>query len=151
MEYLERYAYILSSIGQTGMFIRHSNIHLSNEQMDNVLLQTLWSFIHMGSYAVMLLHFSFLGIVKVTCPLDIEMSIRPLDKRNVHWTFEIPFVQWTNGHCLMANRSVSYTQGVMPVRIMSFQQFWHCKTKKIVHSYIGQTEMSIEQTEMYSG
>ena len=119
MEYLERYAYILSSIGQTGMFIRHSNIHLSNEQMDNVLLQTLWSFIHMGSYAVMLLHFSFLGIVKVTCPLDIEMSIRPLDKRNVHWTFEIPFVQWTNGHCLMANRSVSYPQGVMPVRIMS--------------------------------
>ena len=44
------------------------------------------------------------------CPLD-------------NWTFKCPFVQWT------LNTSVSYPQGVMLDRIMSSQQFWHCKSK----------------------
>ena len=80
------------------------------------------------------------------CPPDIQMSIRPLDKqkcpldiqkclcvywtnRNVHWTFKCPFVQWTSGHGLMANTSVSYPQGVMLDRISSLQLFLHCKSK----------------------
>ena len=39
--------------------------------------------------------------------------------RNVHWTFKCLFVQWTNGHCLMANTSASYRQGVMLNHITS--------------------------------
>ena len=31
--------------------------------------------------SVKLRHYSFLGIVNVTCPLDIQMSIRPLDEQ----------------------------------------------------------------------
>ena len=56
-------------------------------------------------------------------------AIRPSDKqkcpfvhwtnKNVHWTFKCPFVQWTNGHCLMANTSASYRQGVMLNHITS--------------------------------
>ena len=33
--------------------------------------------------------------------------------------FKCPFVQWTNGHCLMANTSASYRQGVMLNHITS--------------------------------
>ena len=40
------------------------------------------------------------------CPVDIEMSIRPMDR-------------WTNGHCLMANTLVSYPHGVMLNHITS--------------------------------
>ena len=31
----------------------------------------------------------------------LDMSTRPMDEwtyRNVHWTFECPIVQWTDGH-----------------------------------------------------
>ena len=34
---------------------------------------------------------------KQKCPLDIQMSIRPLDDTNVQWTLKFPFVQWTDG------------------------------------------------------
>ena len=65
----------------------------------------------MGSDSVKLRHYSLLGIVNVTCPLDIYKC--PLDEqkcpldiykcpfvywmiRNVHWTFKCLFVHWTN-------------------------------------------------------
>ena len=74
--------------------------------------------------------------LKVTCPLDIQKYlIVHRTNRNVHWTFKCPFVhwtnrnvqwtlkcpfvQWTNGHCLMANTSASYRQGVMLNHITS--------------------------------
>ena len=48
------------------------------------------------------------------CPLDIQMSIRPLD-------------EWTNGHRLMASTLVSYPHGVRFSQITSLQLPWHCK------------------------
>ena len=48
------------------------------------------------------------------CPLDIQMSTRPLD-------------EWTNGHCLMATTLVSYPHGVRLSQITSLQLPWHCK------------------------
>ena len=78
----------------------------------------------MGSDSVRLRHYSLLGIVNITCPLDINKC--PLGKqkrpfvhwtnRNVHWTFKCPFVHWTNRNAIGHSN---------------------------VHSSIGQTEMSI--------
>ena len=48
------------------------------------------------------------------CPLDIQMSARPLD-------------EWTNGHCLMATTLVSYPHRVRLSQITSLQLPWHCK------------------------
>ena len=33
------------------------------------------------------------------CPLDIQMSIRPVDEQKFHWTFKCPLVQWTLQKC----------------------------------------------------
>ena len=48
------------------------------------------------------------------CPLDIQMSARPLD-------------EWTNGHCLMATTLVSYPHRVRLSQITSLQLPWRCK------------------------
>ena len=51
----------------------------------------------MGSDSVKLRHYSFLGIVNVTCPLGIhKCPFVHWTNRNVHWTFKSPFVHWTN-------------------------------------------------------
>ena len=51
----------------------------------------------MGSDSIRLRHYSFLGIVNVTCPLDInKCPFVHWTNRNVHWTYKCPFVQWTN-------------------------------------------------------
>ena len=48
------------------------------------------------------------------CPLEIQMSIRPLD-------------EWTIGHRLMASTLVSYPHGVSLSQITSLQLPGHCK------------------------
>ena len=48
------------------------------------------------------------------CPLDIQMSIRPVDER-------------TKGHCVMADTPVSYRHAVRLNQITSLQLPWHCK------------------------
>ena len=51
----------------------------------------------MGSDSVGFRHYSFLGTVNVTCPLDINRCpFVHWTNRNVHWTFKRPFVHWTN-------------------------------------------------------
>ena len=51
----------------------------------------------MGSDSVRLRHYSFLGIVNVTCPLDMnKCPFVHWTNRNVRWTFKCPFVHWTN-------------------------------------------------------
>ena len=132
------------SIGQTEMSIGHS---MSIRPMDEWTLSDgkHLSFLSTGGYAQS--YYVIIALlsdaVKVTCPLDIMKC--PLDiqkclfvhrtNRNVHrtfkcpfvhwtnrkvnWTFKCPFVQWTNGHCLMANTSASYRQGVMLNHITS--------------------------------
>ena len=88
----------------------------------------------MESDSVRLRHYSFLGIINVTCPLDInkcwfvhwtnrnvhwtfKCPFVHWTNRNVHWTFKCPFVHWTNGHCLMASTLVSYPHGSDSVRL----------------------------------
>ena len=45
---------------------------------------------HMGSDSVKLRHYSFLGIVNVTCPLDIyKCPFVHWTNRNVHWTYPL--------------------------------------------------------------
>ena len=81
------------------------------------------------------------------CPLDIQMSIRPVDEqkcplhinicpfvhwtnRNVHWTSKCPFVHWTNGRMVLSNgkhSSLLYPHGVRLSQIRSLQLTWHCK------------------------
>ena len=92
----------------------------------------------MGSDSVKLRHYSFLGIVNVTCPLDIykcpfvhwtnrnvhwtfKCPFVHWTNRNVHWTSKYPFVHWTNGHCLMASTLVSCPHGVRLSQITSLQ------------------------------
>ena len=117
----------------------------------------------MGSDSVKLRHYSFLGNVNVTCPLDIykcpfvhwtnrnvhwtyinvhssigrtEMSIghsnaiRPLDEQKCPLDIQMsirPLDEWTKGHCLMASTLVSYPHGVRLSQITSLQLPWHCK------------------------
>ena len=51
----------------------------------------------MGSDSIRLRHYSFLGIVNVACPLDInKCPFVHWTNRNVHWTFKCTLVQWTN-------------------------------------------------------
>ena len=100
--------------------------------------------------------------VNVTCPLDIQMSIRPLDKQKSPLDIQMsvrpldeqkcpldiqmsirPMDEWT----LSDVKHVSFlSPGVMLDRITSLQQFWHCKRKMS----IGQTEMSIGHSYVHS-
>ena len=108
-----------------------------------LMASTLVSYPH-GPDSVKLRHYSFLGIVSVTCPLDIykcpivhwtnrnvywtfKCPFVHWTNRNVHWTSKCPFVHWTNGHCLMASTLVSYPHGVRLSQITSLQLPWHRK------------------------
>ena len=79
--------------------IGHSNVHSS-------IGQTEMSIRHK--------YMSIRPLNEQKCPLDIQMSTRPLD-------------EWTNGHCLMATTLVSYPHGVRLSQITSLQLPWHCK------------------------
>ena len=51
----------------------------------------------MESDSIRLRQYSFLGIVNVACPLDInKCPFVHWTNRNVHWTFKCRFFQWTN-------------------------------------------------------
>ena len=90
---------VRSSIGRTEMSIGHSNVHSS-------IGQTEMSIGHK--------YMSIRPLDEQKCPLDIQMSTRPLD-------------EWTNGHCLMATTLVPYPHGVRLSQIKSLQVPWHCK------------------------
>ena len=125
------------------------DIQMSTRPLDEwtnghcLMASTLVSYPH-GPDSVKLRHYSFLGIVSVTCPLDIyKCPIVHWTNRNVYWTFKCPFVHWTNrnvlwtskcpfvhwtnGHCLMASTLVSHPHGVRLSQITSLQLPWHRK------------------------
>ena len=165
---------VRSSIGRTEMTIGRM------DEWTCLMATTLP--IHMGSDSVRLRHYSFIGIVNVTCPLDInKCPFVHWTNRNVHWTnrnvyrtFTCPFVLWTNRNVhwtfkcpfsldkqkcpldiqmsirpldeqkypldiqmsirpldewtlSIANRLVSNPHGVRLSQITSLQLPWHCK------------------------
>ena len=79
----------------------------------------------MGSDSIKLRHYSFLGIVNVTCPLDIYKCLFVhWTNRNVHWTY-------INVHLSIGRTEMS---------------IGHSN----VHSSIGRTEMSIGHQNVHS-
>ena len=90
---------VRSFIGRTEMSIGYSNVHSS-------IGQTEMSIGHK--------YMSIPQLDEQKCPLDIQMSTRPLD-------------EWTKGYCLMATTLVSYPHGVKLSQITSLQLPWHCK------------------------
>ena len=95
---------------------------------------------------------------KQKCPLDIQMSIRPMDEQKCPFDIQIsirPMDEWTNGHCLMASTLVSCRHGVRLSQITSLQLPSHCKHYMFighsnVHSFIGRTEMSSGHSNVHS-
>ena len=88
----------------------------------------------MGSDSVKLRHYSFLGIVNVTCPLDI---------------YKCPFVHWTNRkvHSSIGRTEMSIGHSNVHSSIgQTEMSIGHSN----VHSSIGRTEMSIRHRNVHS-
>ena len=88
----------------------------------------------MGSDSVRLRHYSFLGIVNVTCPLDIN---------------KCPFVHWANRN---VHSSIGRTEMFIGHSNMhsSIGQTEMSIGHSYVHSSIGRTEMSIGHSNVHS-
>ena len=95
----------------------------------------------MGSDSVKLRHYSFLGIVNVTCPLDIyKCPFVHWTNRNVHWTY-------INVHSSIGRTEMSIGHSNVHLSIgQTEMSIGHSN----VHSSIGRTEMSIGHPNVHS-
>ena len=88
----------------------------------------------MGSDSVRLRHYSFLGIVNVTCPLNIN---------------KCPFVHWTNRNVHSSIGRTEMSIGHSNIH-SSIRQTEMSIGHSNVHSSIGRTEMSIGHPNVHS-
>ena len=88
----------------------------------------------MGSDSVRLRHYSFLGIVNVTCPLNIN---------------KCPFVHWTNRNVHSSIGRTEMSIGHSNIH-SSIRQTETSIGHSNVHSSIGRTEMSIGHPNVHS-
>ena len=140
-----------SSIGRTEMSIGHSNVHSPLDKQECPLdiqmsirpLDIQMSIrpldkqkcpIHMGSDSIRLRHYSFLGIVNVTCPLDVN---------------KCPFVHCTNRNVHSSIGGTEMSIGHSNVH-SSFGGTEMSIGHSNVHSCIGQTGMSIGHSNVHS-